>query len=101
MGTSLKAWCWKNEIFVLDFKIKGYRFGIDVGTVVNGMRSVSLVLRGESNFLKIDWQFYGVRENNHIPLFSHIESENIAVTFSKIAVIVNSLILKLTDLEEV
>lgn len=97
----IKAWCWKNEIFVLDFKIKGYRFGIDVGTVVNGMRSVSLVLRGESNFLKIDWQFYGVRENNHIPLFSHIESENIEVTFSKIAVIVNSLILKLTDLEEV
>lgn len=91
----VKAWCWKDEIFVLDFNIRGYRFGVDIGKVKHSMCSVSLILRGKSRSLNIDWSVYGIRNDNHIFLFNYAEIDDLEAVFSRIVKIINSLILKI------
>ena len=91
----VKAWCWEREILVLDFNIKGYRFGFDIK---GGNYQISLVLRGDSMGLEIDWGRYGTQEENHINLFDCFYFKNIEAAFLKVIDIVNSLRVEVSEL---
>lgn len=79
-----KAWIWQNNTLVLDFKIDGYRFGIDIFSEQNGHQLVELVLRREAQQLAIDWSFLGRKNGHRIMLFYHLAHKGLESIFGRI-----------------
>ena len=86
------AWIWQDKTLVLNFKIEGYRFGIDILTGEEGAQSVvELVIRKNARGLPIDWSLLGIKKGHHIRLFHYSEGEALQVILDRILEPLNSL----------
>lgn len=79
-----KAWIWQSGILVLDFKIDGYRFGVDIYPEKNGYQLVELILRGEAQQLAVDWSLLGKKNGHRVMLFHHLAHEGLEPILGRI-----------------